>query len=236
MHEEGPPRRSQVRAPALHRRPLALVGTQQHGGGDAAGGREEDAAEERHPRRRSASERRPRWRRQARTRRAVPLPRRLVGPVRRVNARPGGGHLEACSCLEADTWGPQHSGRNNPDRTKRPTTAAPSQGKGKGYRSRQSSREPRRRAWRRRQRRSGAASPDPPVSVVASSSPTPPGEAGAQRPWRRRRGRRNRFRRWGTAPASTSPSFTRSIVLPTLRFIRFFARVTVQSNLTLELI
>jgi hypothetical protein len=156
---------------------------------------------------------------------------RLVGPARRVNARPGGGHLEACSCLEADTWGPQHSGRNNPDRTKRPTTAAPSQGKGKGYRSRQASREPRRRAWRRRQRRSGAASPDPPVSVVASSSPTPPGEAGAQRPWRRRRGRRSRFRRWGTAPASTSPSFTRSIVLPMLRFIRCFARVTVQSNL-----
>lgn len=79
VDDEGPPRRPKVRAPALHRRPLALVGTQQHGGGDAAGGREEDAAEERHPRRRSASERRPRWRRQARTRRAVPLPRPIGG-------------------------------------------------------------------------------------------------------------------------------------------------------------
>lgn len=74
VDDEGPPRRPQVRAPALHRRPLALVGARRHGRGDAAGGREEDAAEERHGRRRSE-----RRRRHARTRRAVPLPRRFHG-------------------------------------------------------------------------------------------------------------------------------------------------------------
>jgi hypothetical protein len=198
-----------VRAPALHRRPLALVcAARRHGEWDAAGGREEDAVEERHAWRRLE-----RRRRQARTRRAAPLPRRSHGSMTGGSGQRSGSTPAPTAAAASRgllfvwrlTRG-AHSTATAAERSPKPPTEQ------KRYRSR---REPRRRAWRRRWRRFGAAFPAPPVSAVASSNPTPPGEAGAQRPWRRRRGRRSRFRRWGTVPASTSPSFTRSVVLPT---------------------